>query len=196
MRLLARAHWLVMGSICLIVLLLVGCGTTPDATPGGGDVGTRKQTATTDATKMVSTISFRIDGAVRGSYTLRSSTTTSKLRHGHREFTIDIASGDRSIFLAFYGYDGPGMYKLAGHDNGGDARIDLGGTLAAWDLSMKQGSACTLNVTSQVASGQGGIDRMRGNFSCPMLTATTAQRNGQHISVSDGQFDLWIVIES
>jgi hypothetical protein len=145
---------------------------------------------------MMSTISFRVDGAVRGGYTLSSSMTTSKLRHGHREFTIDIAIGGRSIFLAFYGYEGPGTYRLVGHENGGDVRIDLGGAEAAWDLPMKQGVGCTLNITSQVATGNNGIDRMRGSFACPMLAATVAQRNGQSIRVSEGRFDLLIVVES
>src|SRR5262249_1893666 len=162
----------------------MSCGTGSagirNDTTGMGDVGAKKQPTTANTMGPTSTISFKIAGAVSGSYKLRSSTTTSKLRHGHREFTIDIANGDRSIFLAFYGYDGPGIYRLTGLENGGDVRIDLGGTMAAWDLSMKQGVGCTLNVTSQVASGSDGIDRMRGTFTCPMLTATTAQRNGQH----------------
>ncbi|SRR6266567_9362395 len=195
---LLRARWLAIGSICLVVLSLMGCGVRADGVGSGatlaGDVGVRKPTTMVDAT--MSMISFRIDGTVSGSYTLRSSTTTSKLRHGHREFTIDIASSSQSIFLAFYGYDGPGTYRLVGHENGGDVRIDLGGKMAAWDLPMKQGVGCILNVTSQVASSSDGIDRMRGNFTCPILTATVAQRNGQSIMVSNGQFDLLIVVES
>jgi hypothetical protein len=200
---LLRVRSLVIGSICMIVLSLMGCGVGSDGVCSGatvaGDVGTRKQSTTVDGAtgeRTMSTISFKVDGTVSGSYMLRSLATTSKLRHGHREFTIDIASGDRSIFLAFYGYDGPGTYKLTGHENGGDVRIDLGGKMAAWDLPMKQGVGCTLNVTSQVASSSDGIDRMRGNFTCPILTATVVQRNGQSIMVSNGQFDLLIVVES
>jgi hypothetical protein len=197
-----RIRWLVLGTICLIVLSLMSCRAegvgVDNGSTAAGDVGMRKQSTSVDTAGggTTSTIRFRVDGAVNGNYTLRSSTITSKLRHGHREFTIDIISGDRSIFLAFYGYDGPGTYRLAGHENGGDVRIDLGGNNAAWDLPMRQGVGCTLNIISQLASNSDGVDNMRGNFTCPMLTTAVAQSHPRNIRVSEGQFDLLIIVES
>src|ERR1700682_5611994 len=94
MGVLLRMRWLVIGSICIVVLSLVSCGVGggQNGTTMAGDGGVRKQptmidSTVTDGTTM-STISFRVDGAVSGGYTLSSSMTTSKLRHGHREFTI------------------------------------------------------------------------------------------------------------
>src|SRR5690242_15699783 len=99
----------------------------------GGTTGNQVQTdlastpaVTTPPPTLTNTISFTTTGQVSGSHTITSQVHTSKLRHGHKEFTIEVANAGQSVIMAFYGYEGPRTYTLEGHNNGGDVRIDFG----------------------------------------------------------------------
>jgi hypothetical protein len=124
-------------SIGILTLLpgLISCAPGGNAADSIGNMPTNinaansratTNTSTSDPTdNNVSTISFTISGASAGTYTIHSTSTISKLRHGHKEFTIDLTNDGKSIFLAFYGYTGPGSYTLINSMNGGDVRVDL-----------------------------------------------------------------------
>src|SRR5947207_893526 len=168
-----RRHQLVLTGMALL-FLLAGCGNadngpglvqkTPTNT-GPLETGGPSPTNTTIVTDDVSTVSFTLHGGVTGTYIIRASFPTSKLRHGHREFTIDVANAGISIFLAFYGYHGPGTYTLSEDIDGGDVRIDFNrvyGEYTFWDLSLKPKAECTLTITNDTPSMYAGIDRMRG----------------------------------
>src|ERR1700676_2944544 len=165
----------------VLLFLLVGCGNTANS-PGVVQKTPAKTepmetgspfpiNATTIANDM-STVSFTLSGGVTGAYIIQSSLFTSKLRHGHREFTIDVAHAGISIFLAFYGYHGAGTYTLSQAINGGDVRIDFAQASAFWDLSLRPKAQCILTITSDIPTMDVGIDRMRGAFSCPLLPSS------------------------
>src|SRR5215469_3923654 len=128
----------------VLLFLLAGCGNagsspgvvqkTPAQT-GPLETGSPFPTDATTIANEVSTVSFTLQGGVTGVYTIHGSFPTSKLRHGFREFTIDVADADMSIILAFYGYRGPGTYTLARGSDGGDVRIGFDRESASWDLS-------------------------------------------------------------
>lgn len=153
-------------------------------------------TNTTTVVGGVSTVSFTLHGGVTGAYSIHTSLPTSKLRHGHREFTIDVAYAGSSIFLAFYGYHGPGIYTLSEDINGGDVRIDFDKESASWDLSLKPKAQCTLMITSDIPTMYVGIDRMRGAFSCPQLPSSSPTHPQQPVAVSNGHIDIAIIVES
>jgi hypothetical protein len=153
-------------------------------------------TNTTAVVGSVSTVSFTLYGGVTGAYSIHTSLPTSKLRHGHREFTIDVAHAGSSIFLAFYGYHGPGTYTLSEDINGGDVRIDFDKESASWDLSLKPKAQCTLMITSDIPTMYVGIDRMRGAFSCPQLPSSSPTHPQQPVAVSNGHIDIAIIVES
>ena len=201
-------HWLVPTGMVLL-FLLVGCanaGNSPGVvqkTPaktgpplpflsGGNPFPTNATTAAND----VSTVSFTLNGGVTGAYIIQASLPTSKLRHGYREFTIDVADAGISIFLAFYGYHGPGTYTLSEDINGGDVHIDFYQESASWDLSLMPKAQCTLTITSDTPTMDVGIDRMKGTFSCPMLPSSSPSRRQQPVTVSNGHFDVAIIAES
>src|SRR6266481_6095701 len=201
-------HWLVPTGMVLL-FLLAGCGNagnspgtvqkTPAKTgpPLPGVSGDRP--STTNATTVandVSTVSFTLNGGVTGMYMIQASLPTSKLRHGHREFTIDVAHTDMSIFLAFYGYHGPGVYTLSQDINGGDVRINFYQDSASWDLTMRPGAQCTLTITSDTPTMYAGIDRMKGIFSCPLLPSSSPNHPQQPVAVSNGHIDVAIIVES
>ncbi len=199
-----QCHWL--GATGMVLLfLLAGCGNA------GNNPGVMQKTpaktgpletgspATTNATTLandVSTVSFTLKGGVTGVYMIHASLPTSKLRHGHREFTIDVAHAGMSIFLAFYGYHGPGTYTLSEDINGGDVRIDFDHESASWDLSSKPKAQCTLTVTSDTPTKYVGIDRMKGAFSCPLLPSSSPNHPQQPVAVSSGHIDIAIIVES
>src|SRR2546427_6661641 len=141
----------------VLLFLLAGCGNAGNSpgvvqqTPAKtGPVETSSPSttnATTTANNM-STVSFTLHGGVTGVYMIQASLPTSKLRHGHREFTIDVAHAGMSIILAFYGYHGPDTYTLSEDINGGDVRIDFDHESASWDLSLRPKAQCTLTITS------------------------------------------------
>jgi hypothetical protein len=197
----------------VMLFLLVGCANTGNGpgvvqkTPaktgpslpfvsGGSPFPTN---ATTVANE-VSTVSFTLNGAsahqYSGAYIIQASLPTSKLRHGYREFTIDVADAGISIFLAFYGYHGPGTYTLSEDINGGDVRIDFYQESTSWDLSLKPKAQCTLTITSDTPTMYVGIDRMKGVFSCPMLPSSSPNHRQQPVAVSNGHFDVAIIAES
>ncbi len=208
-------HWL--GATGMVLLfLLSGCSNagnspemvqkTPAKTGSPLPVVSGGRPSTTNDTTVaneVSTVSFTLHGAIlrsayqySGVYMIRASLPTSKLRHGHREFTIDVAHAGMSIFLAFYGYYGPGTYTLAEDINGGDVRIDLNHESASWDLSLKPKAQCTLTITSDTPTMYVGIDRMRGAFSCPLLSSSSPNHPQQPVAVSSGHIDVAIIVES
>ena len=182
--------------------MLASCGTA-----GNIDSAAKTQAAVTtsggttpSATKAtaakISTITFATTGNITGTYTIQSLLPTSKLRHGHREFTIVVANAGKSVIMAFYGYDGPRSYMLEGHKNGGDVRIDFGKGASAWDLPMTQGISCALHITHDAPTQEVGIDSMQGSFTCPRLVSTNPATPNKFITVQSGQFDLQMVVES
>lgn len=196
------SHWL--GATGMVLLfLLAGCGNagnsqgvaqkTPAKT-GPIETSTSTVNATTTANNM-STVSFTLHGGVTGVYRIQASLPTSKLRHGHREFTIDVAHAGMSIILAFYGYHGPGFYTLSQDIDGGNVRIDFDQVSASWDLSLRPGAQCTLTITSDTPTMYAGINRMQGAFSCPLLPSSTPNHQ-RPITVSSGHIDVAIIVES
>src|SRR5258708_32316508 len=113
-----RCHWL--GATGMVLLfLLAGCGNAGNspgaaqkapARTGSLETGSPSSSIATILANEVSTVSFKLNGGVTGVYMIQASLPTSKLRHGYREFTIDVADAGMSLFLAFYGYHGPGTY--------------------------------------------------------------------------------------
>jgi hypothetical protein len=189
----------------VLLFLLAGCGNTGNSpgvvqkTPAKTEpleTGSPFPTNTTAAADGVSTVSFTLSGGVTGTYKIRASLPTSKLRHGHREFTIDVAHAGISIFLAFYGYHGPGTYKLSEDINGGDVRIDFEQESASWDLSLRPSAQCTLTITSDTPGTYVGIDRMRGAFSCPLLPSSSPIHPQPPVAVSNGEIEVAIIVES
>jgi hypothetical protein len=192
-----QAHHRLLWIFTILLFLLTACNTadthphqsnttptTPNATANTG---------TTDNT--TSTASFIATGTITGNYRIHTVTPTSKLRHGHKEFTIFMRDSGQALTIAFYGYEGPGTYTLAGLINGGDVRIDLGHG-NAWDLAMKPDIACTLTITSQTPTQLTGIDHMTGNFTCPQLHSANATTPQKSITINQGSFDLLIIVES
>jgi hypothetical protein len=200
-----RCHWLMSTGIVLL-FLLAGCGNTSSSpgvvqkTPAKTEpveTGSPFPTDTAPVSNNMSTVSFTLHGGVTGVYMIHSSLPTSKLRHGFREFTIDVADAGMSIILAFYGYHGPGTYTLARDSNGGDVRIGFDQESASWDLSSSSPKAqCTLTVSSDTPSMYTGIDRMRGTFSCPLLPSSSPTHPQQPVAVSNGRIDVAIIRES
>jgi hypothetical protein len=197
-------HWLGTTGMVLL-LLLAGCANA-DSSPGvvqktpakTGPLETSSP-STADATTVandLSTVSFTLNGGVTGLYMIHASLPTSKLRHGHREFTIDVAHAGMSIFLAFYGYHGPGTYTLSEEINGGDVRIDFDQESASWDLSLRPKAQCTLTITSDTPTMYVGLDRMKGTFSCPLLPSSSPNHPQQPVAVSSGHIDVAIIVES
>jgi hypothetical protein len=166
------------------------------AKAGPLEVGSPSATDATTVANDMSTVGFTLHGGVTGIYKIQTSLPTSKLRHGHREFTIDVAHAGISIFLAFYGYHGPGTYTLSEDINGGDVRINFYQKSASWDLTLRPGAQCTLTITSDTPTIYAGIDRMRGAFSCPLLPSSSPNHPQQPVAVSSGHIDVAIIVES
>jgi hypothetical protein len=197
------SYWL--GATGMVLLfLLAGCanagnnrGVAQQTPAKTGPIETSSPstiTATTTANNM-STVIFTLHGGATGVYMIQASLPTSKLRHGHREFTIDVAHAGKSIILAFYGYHGPGSYTLSEDINGGNVRIDFDQVSASWDLSLRPGAQCTLTITSDTPTMYAGINRMQGAFSCPLLPSSSPNHQ-QPITVSSGHIDVAIIVES
>ncbi len=198
-------HWLVSTGMVLL-FLQAGCGNagnspgvvqkTPAKT-GPLEIGSPFPTDATTVANEVSTVSFTLHGGVTGVYTIHASLPTSKLRHGYREFTIDVANAGMSIILAFYGYHGPGTYTLSRDSNGGDVRIGFDQGSASWDLSSSSPKAqCILTIASDTPTVYAGLDRMRGAFSCPLLPTSSPIHPQQPVAVSNGRIDVAIIRES
>ena len=197
-------HWLTSTGIILL-FLLAGCGNpsnsqevaqkTP-ANSGPVETGSPFPTDIATVSNEMSTVNFTLRGGVTGSYTIQASLPTSKLRHGYREFTIDVANASMSIYLAFFGYHGTGIYTLSEGVNGGDVRINFYQEAASWDLSLRPKAQCILTVTSVTPTEYAGLDRMRGGFSCPLLPSSSPTHPQQPVAVSSGRIDVAIILES
>ncbi|GHO91975.1 hypothetical protein KSF_020230 [Reticulibacter mediterranei] len=183
----------------LLLALLCALAACGDATGNQAQTDLASTPATSISTPpptLTNTISFTTTGQVSGSHTITSQVHTSKLRHGHKEFTIEVANAGQSVIMAFYGYEGPRTYTLEGHNNGGDVRIDFGKNASAWDLPMTPGIACTVNIESDLPTPYTGLDRMKGSFTCPRLISINPAAQHRSITVSEGHFDLFIIVES
>ena len=186
----------------VLLFLLAGCGNTGNNAAvaqkktGPLQTGSPFPTATAPAANDMSTVSFTLRGGVTGVYTIRASLPTSKLRHGYREFTVDVADADMSIYVAFYGYHGPGTYILSESVNGGDVRINFYRQSVSWDLSLRPEAQCTLAITSDTPSLYTGIERMIGAFSCPLLPSSSPDHPLRPVAVSSGHIDVAIIAES
>jgi hypothetical protein len=168
---------------------------TPAKT-GPLESGSRTPSDSATVSNEMSAVNFTLRGGVTGLYMIRASLPTSKLRHGYREFTIDVADADMSVYLAFYGYHGPGGYTLSEGLNGGDVRINFYRQGVSWDLSLQPEAQCRLTITSETPTPYAGIDRMRGTFSCPLLPSSSPSHPQQPVVVSNGLLDVAIIAES
>ncbi|GAC1371238.1 MAG: hypothetical protein NVS2B12_21880 [Ktedonobacteraceae bacterium] len=176
----------------LVVVLLAGC------TGNGGSVaqGLATGTAVPAQVNRESTIAFSLTGGQSARYMLRAATPISKLRHGHREFTIDIVDARLSIFIVFYGYDGPGNYTLTKNANGGDVHVSLGDAAPAWDLSLQPTASCDLAIRSDRPTTLAGLDRMQGTLACPLLFSSNPSAPKPSVTLQDGSFDIAMLVES
>lgn len=182
-------------ALVLLAFILASCNFESSSPPSQSKMPL--PAAPTDAsilTNYVSTVSFTALGGIVGSYSIRSAPPISMLRHGHQEFTIDLTHTGKAIFLAFFGYMGPGTYKLSHETNGGDVRITFGS--ASWDLSLNPKAYCTLTISSDTPTSSMGVDKMRGSFSCPMLTPSAPGHAEQPITVHNGTINVFIMIVS
>src|SRR5437660_1850953 len=200
-----RACHLLATTGMALLFMLAGCGNAGNSlgvtqkTPakiGPSETSSPSTTNATTAANDVSTVSFTLHGGVTGVYMIHASLPTSKLRHDHREFTIDVAHAGMSIFLAFYGYHGPDTYTLSEGTNGGDVRIEFNQESASWDLSSKPMAQCSLTITSDTPMMYAGIDRMKGAFSCPLLPSSSPNYTQRPVAVSSGRIDVAIIVES
>lgn len=183
----------VMGAL---LFCIVGCGQSGAASSISPIVSHATSTSVASSSQMVSIASFTLTGGENASYTLRAVVPTSKLRHGHREFTINIGSAGVSLFIVFYGYQGPGSYTLTNAVNGGDTHIGLQNDERSWDLFMQPTASCSLVVTSETPTNSTGIDQLRGTFACPRLFSSSPAHPQQPVTVQHGTFDLAIIVES
>lgn len=131
---------------------------------------------------------------VQKMYQIQSTNPMSKLRHGHQEFTINVVDAQQSLIIAFFGYTGPATYTLSNHSNGGDIRIAQGKEF--WDLALIPTLACSLTISSDLPTQIVGLHRMHGNFSCPSLPAGYLNTYRQPVAITDGRFDIAIIVES
>lgn len=166
-------------------------GTLASATPGPTPVNTD-----TTVINSVSTAHFTLIGGQNASYTLRATTPDSELRHGHLEFTILLRTQQLSLFIVFYGYQGPGNYTLRDGLNGGDVHIGLQKDTISWDLLMQPTADCSLTVSSDTLQGNSGLNRMRGSFACPLLFSSSPSHPQKPVQVSNGTFDIAILVAS
>jgi hypothetical protein len=187
-----------------LLLMLPGCGTVGSnaganaaaSTLTGANSTSGAATSANLAADTTSVASFTIAGGSSGTYNITTTLPTSKLRHGHKEFTIFLANAGKSLIIVFYGYSGPGTYTLTNEQNGGEVRIAFDQQAASWDLALRPHNSCTLVIASDVPTGQAGLDRMKGSFTCPVLVSSNPQRPEKPIMVDRGQFDIAMIVES
>ena len=179
-----------------LLFCLAGCGQTGATSSIAQTASRATSTSAVSHSQIVSTASFTLTGGENASYTLRATMPTSKLRHGHREFTINLESAGISLFIVFYGYQGPGSYTLTNTVNGGDTHIGLQNDERSWDLFMQPTASCGLVVTSETPTSTTGIDELRGTFACTRLFSSSPADPQQPVAVQHGTFDLAIIVES
>ncbi|HTK08643.1 MAG TPA: hypothetical protein VL485_15855 [Ktedonobacteraceae bacterium] len=148
------------------------------------------------ASQQPGVVQLTLAGAENGHFLLQGDGITSKLRHGHLEFTIFLVEGARSFFIAFHGYTGPQAYTLQSVTNGGDLHIAQGNGQPTWDLSLHQTATCQLLVESEVPTDVVDIHRMKGKFSCPALFSGDSGFTLKTVAVRQGSFDISIIVES
>lgn len=186
-------HWLYLLP-GIFILLVAGCGSVNNQTPAAQVAGTTVYINKNVDSKYSSTVHFTLAGAANGNYTIESASALSMLRHGHKEFTIDVAQANKVIFVAFYGYHGPGTYKLAETIDGGDVHIALNNT--SWDLSPQTGTPCTLTISSDTPTTSPGIDHMTGSFSCSQLLTSNPDKRQAPIKIVQGTFTIAMLVVS
>lgn len=179
----------------LLLFAFVGCSSADHAAGFSATAGQTK-TSTAGGINKESIINFTLSGGNTGQYTVRAALPTSKLRHGHKEFTIDVEQSGVAVFLVFYGYEGPATYTLAQNINGGDIHIALGKNTSSWDLSLQPKAQCTMTVQSVTPIQNTNLDRMKGIFSCPLLFSSAPNHPVEPVTVSRGIFDVAIIVES
>lgn len=190
------------GLSCLfIMVMMTGCAGAGSPVASGpptanSTVSSGMSTSMASKVNQESTLQFTLAGGRSGSYTLRAATPISKLRHGHREFTIDITQGQLSIFIVFFGYAGPKSYTLSKITNGGDVHFSLGDTAPSWDLSSQPTATCALMIDSDTPTALAGLDRMKGRFSCPLLFSSNPSDPQRSVTLRNGSFDIAIIVES
>ena len=180
--------------LCML-LVIAGCSSTGIAslkrtTPLAG------RTATAPQVSSDSRVTFTLTGGQNASYTLYAAMPTSKLRHGHREFTINVIDADLSLFIVFYGYQGPASYTLSNAVNGGDVHIGLQNDEFSWDLFMQPTASCSLIIASETPTSRVGLDRLKGSFACAHLLSSSPEHPERPVTVTNGSFDIAIVVES
>lgn len=177
----------------VFILLLAGCGSVNNQTPATQVAGTTVYINKNVDSKYRSTVRFTLAGGANGSYTIASASALSMLRHGHKEFTIDVAQSGKVIFVAFYGYHGPGTYKLAETLDGGDVHIALSNN-TSWDLSPQTGAQCVLTISSDTPTASLGVDSMTGSFSCPQLLTSNPTNQQLPLKVEQGTFTIAMLV--
>ena len=178
-----------------MLLVMAGCGS-PGIAPSKRAAPLADSTATAPQVSSDSRVTFTLTGGQNASYTLYAAMPTSKLRHGHREFTIDVVDADLSLFIVFYGYQGPANYILSNAVNGGDIHIGLQNDEFSWDLFMQPTASCSLIVASETPTSRVGLDRLKGSFACAHLLSSSPEHPERPVTVTNGSFDIAIVVES
>jgi hypothetical protein len=147
-------------------------------------------------TGSTSALGFTATGGLNGTFELHTRNTISMLRHGHKEFTIDLVDGAKTIFLVFYGYTGPAHYLLSNPQNGGEAHISFGTAQTTWDLAATPGAACDLTITSDRPTQYPGIDSMQGTFACPRLAPVISNQHITPLNITNGYINILILVQS
>lgn len=178
-----------------MLLVLAGCGS-PGIASSKRAAPLADSTATAPTVTSDSRVTFTLTGGQKASYTLYAAIPTSKLRHGHREFTINVIDAGLSLFIVFYGYQGPASYILSNTVNGGDVHIGLQNDEFSWDLFMQPTASCSLIVASETPTSSVGLDRLKGSFACAHLLSSSPEHPERPVTVTNGSFDIAIVVES
>lgn len=193
--------WLVCAAIAMFALPLASCavGQPYSISGSGANQPTHVSTSSPigNSSLAANATSFSFSHSAHDSsplYTIHTTTPLSKLRHGHQEFTINLANARNSLIIAFIGYSGPASYTLSNRTNGGDVRITLGQQY--WDLSLIPIASCSLTVLSDIPTEQSGLDRMQGRFACPMLPPGGSGKPTHTVKITDGTFDVLMIVES
>ncbi len=191
-------RWLVVMSLWLL-LSCVGCATAGVAPAASAETPVTNNANTATALTLANTTStahFTFSGDQPTTYMLHTTTPASELRHGHREFTILLSDKDLSLFIVFYGYQGPGNYTLSDSVNGGDIHIGLEHDTISWDLLMQPVASCSLIVAIDTPTSSVGLDRMRGSFDCPRLLSSSPSHLQKPVKIRSGSFDIAILVAS
>ncbi len=184
-----RLFWLIM---ILLALPIAACSNI-QARSAQSPLHAVATAPSVDADRTSAT-SFSFSGTPLASYTIHTNSTISKLRHGHQEFTINLVDTNKSLIIAFIGYTGPAIYTLSNRLNGGDVRIAI--DQQYWDLSLLTTASCSLAILSDTPTDHPELHRMKGAFSCPELPAGYFNKTFHPVTITDGKFDVLIIVES